>query len=87
MSGSGVLVVPEKVEAVMSWGRPKFVFDVTPQNRGSVDNLSTRGILVDVGLPEHHSRKSGRVSFVRGALPKVQPITIINNDHTGSICK
>ena len=31
---------------------------VTPQNRGSVDNPSTRGILMDVGLPDttHENR-------------------------------
>ena len=43
---------------------------VTPQTRGSVDYPSTRGIQVDVGLPDATSEKSGRVSFVRGALPK-----------------
>ena len=43
---------------------------VTPQTRGSVDYPSTRGIQVEVGLPDATFRKSGRVSFVRGALPK-----------------
>ena len=28
MSASGVLVDPEKVEVVMSWGRPKSVFEI-----------------------------------------------------------
>ena len=28
MSASGVLVDPEKVEAVMSWERPKSVFEI-----------------------------------------------------------
>ena len=28
MSASGVSVDPEKVEAVMSWGRPKLVFEI-----------------------------------------------------------
>ena len=50
--------------------------DVTPQTRGSVDYPSTRGIQVDVGLPDATFRKSGRVSFVRGALPKYK--TCIN---------
>ena len=49
---------------------------VTPQTRGSVDYPSTRGIQVEVGLPDATFRKSGRVSFVRGALPKY--ITCIN---------
>ena len=44
-------------------------FFVTPQTRGSVDYPSTRGIQVEVGLPDATFRKSGRVSFVRGALP------------------
>ena len=43
---------------------------VTPHSRGSVDYSSTRGIQVDVGVPDATSEKSGRVSFVRGALPK-----------------
>ena len=43
---------------------------VTPQTRGFVDYSSTRGIQVDVGLPDATSENSGRVSFVRGALPK-----------------
>ena len=43
---------------------------VTPQTWGSVDYSSTRGIQVEVGLPDTTFRKSGRVSFVRGALPK-----------------
>ena len=43
---------------------------MTPQTRGSVDYSSTYGIQVEVGLPDATFRKSGRVSFVRGALPK-----------------
>ena len=42
---------------------------VTPHSRGSVDYPSTRGIQVDVGLPDTTFRKSGRVSLVRRALP------------------
>ena len=43
---------------------------VMPQTRGSVDYPSTCGIQVAFGLPDATFRKSGRVSFVRGALPK-----------------
>ena len=43
---------------------------MTPQTRRSVDYSSTRGIQVDVGLPDTIFRKSGRVSFVWRALPK-----------------
>ena len=39
---------------------------VTPRSRGSADYPSTRGIQV----ARRHFRKSGRVSFVRVALPK-----------------
>ena len=42
---------------------------VTPHSRGSVDYPSTRGIQVDVGLPDTTFRKSGRASLVRRALP------------------
>ena len=38
-------------------------------------------------VTRHYSRKSGRVSFVLEALPKVQLVPIINNDHTWSICE
>ena len=46
-----------------------FVY-VTPQRRGSVDYPSTRGNTCECRVTRHFSRKSGRVSFVRGALPK-----------------
>ena len=43
---------------------------VTPQTRGSVDYPSTRGNTRECRVTRHFSRKSGRVSFVQGALPK-----------------
>ena len=43
---------------------------VTPQTRGSVDYPSTRGNTRECRVTRHFSRKSGRVSFVWGALPK-----------------
>ena len=42
---------------------------VTPQTRGSVDYPSTRGIRVNVGLPNATSENRA-VSFVRRTLPK-----------------
>ena len=45
-------------------------FRVTPQTRGSVDYSSTRGNTRECRVTRHFSRKSGRVSFVRGALLK-----------------
>ena len=43
---------------------------MTPQTRGSVDYPSTRGNTRECRVTRHFSQKSGRVSFVRGALPK-----------------
>ena len=51
-------------------GTPGIGASVTPQTRGFVDYPSTRGIQVEVGLPDATFIKSGRVSFVQGALPK-----------------
>ena len=45
-------------------GKGKGKGNVTPQTRGSVDYPSTRGIQVEVGLPDATFIKSGRVSFV-----------------------
>ena len=53
---------------------------VTPQTRGSVDYPSTRGNTRECRVTRHFSRKSGRVSFVRGALPKYR--TCINLSQT-----
>ena len=43
---------------------------MTPQTRGSVDYPSTRGNNRECRVTRHFSRKSSRVSFVRGAIPK-----------------
>ena len=43
---------------------------VTPQIRGSVDYPLTRGNTRECRVTRHFSQKSGRVSFVRGDLPK-----------------
>ena len=43
---------------------------VTPHSRGSVDYPSTCGNTRECRVTRHFSQKSGRVSFVRGALPK-----------------
>ena len=41
-----------------------------PQTRGSVDYPSTSENTCECRVTRHFSQKSGRVSFVRGALPK-----------------
>ena len=60
---------------------------VTPQTRGSVDYPSTGGNTRECRVTRHFSRKSGRVSFVRGALPRYKPvpisITYTNMDKNG----
>ena len=43
---------------------------VTHQTRGSVDYPSTRRNTRECRVTRHFSRKSGKVSFVQGALPK-----------------
>ena len=43
---------------------------VMPQTRGSVDYPSTHENTRECRVTRHFSLKSGRVSFVRGALPK-----------------
>ena len=53
---------------------------VTPQTGGSVVYPSTRGNTRECRVTRHFSRKSGRVSFVRGALPKYR--TCINLSQT-----
>ena len=49
---------------------------VTPQTRGSVYYPSTRGNTRECRVTRHFSRKSGRVSFVRGALTQIQNLHI-----------
>ena len=46
------------------------IHSMTPQTRGSVDYPSTRENTSECRVTRHFSRKSGIVSFVRGALPK-----------------
>ena len=56
------IVPPESMKRIGS--------GVTPKTRGSVNYPSTRGNTRECRVTRHFSRKSGRVSFVRGALPK-----------------
>ena len=46
------------------------IHSMTPQTRGSVDYPSTPENTCECRVTRHFSRKSGIVSFVRGALPK-----------------
>ena len=52
---------------------------MTPQIPGSVDYPSTRGNTRECRVTRHRSRKSGIVSFVRGALPKYNTCPNINH--------
>ena len=68
VSASRYLIFRPKKTTFCSLGIPQPV--VTPQTRGSVDYSSTRGNTSGCRVTRCHFRKSGRVSFVRRALPK-----------------
>ena len=55
-----------------------------PKTRGSVDNPSTRGIFVDVGLPDTTHENRAESPLYGELYPRYKPVPIINNDHTRS---
>ena len=73
-----VIPVVEKIVSIGYVTYISFTF-VTPRSRGSVDYPSTRGNTRECRVTRPFSRKLGRVSFVRGALPKY--ITCPNINH------
>ena len=54
----------------MDWLTAYRVVIVTPQNRGSVDNPSTRGIVVDVGLPDTTHENRAESPLYRELYPR-----------------
>ena len=81
MSWLGVLLLRE-ADGDRQWGEC-----VTPQSWGSVDNLSTRGIVVDVGLPDTTHENRAEFSCTRSSTHGTSPIPNINimstNGHLG----